>query len=174
VVSAGHVRTESVVRIRNRAHDIGLGREMKHYFATVHCVFHGGPVPDIGFAKLDPRRKLARHGPVEIPVEIIEHQYVVRIRAGELLRQVPSDKAGAAGDQNLHRLQVYSRLTIPCIDSKQGTMSWMYSEARQVSAQPSEGVPRMERKKATDFPQELLNLFDRYVHGEIFNKYLRG
>src|SRR5439155_14181330 len=26
---------------------------------------------------------------------------------------------------------------------------------------------QMERKKATDFPQELLNLFDRYVHGEI-------
>src|SRR5258707_8431866 len=26
--------------------------------------------------------------------------------------------------------------------------------------------PAMERKKATDFPQELLNLFDRYVHGE--------
>jgi carboxymethylenebutenolidase len=26
---------------------------------------------------------------------------------------------------------------------------------------------RMERKKATDFPQELLNLFDRYVHGDI-------
>jgi carboxymethylenebutenolidase len=26
---------------------------------------------------------------------------------------------------------------------------------------------RMERKKATDFPQELLNLFDLYVHGEI-------
>ena len=25
----------------------------------------------------------------------------------------------------------------------------------------------MERKKATDFPQELLNVFDRYVHGEI-------
>jgi carboxymethylenebutenolidase len=25
----------------------------------------------------------------------------------------------------------------------------------------------MDRKKATDFPQELLNLFDRYVHGEI-------
>ena len=25
----------------------------------------------------------------------------------------------------------------------------------------------MERKKATDFPQELLNLFDHYVHGEI-------
>ena len=25
----------------------------------------------------------------------------------------------------------------------------------------------MERKKATDFPQELLNLFDRYVHGHI-------
>ena len=25
----------------------------------------------------------------------------------------------------------------------------------------------MERKKATDFPQELLDLFDRYVHGEI-------
>ena len=25
----------------------------------------------------------------------------------------------------------------------------------------------MERKKATDFPQELLELFDTYVHGEI-------
>src|SRR5215831_11670645 len=25
----------------------------------------------------------------------------------------------------------------------------------------------MERKKASDFPQELLSLFDRYVHGEI-------
>jgi carboxymethylenebutenolidase len=25
----------------------------------------------------------------------------------------------------------------------------------------------MERKKATDFPQELLNIFDRYVHGEM-------
>ncbi|HUI58524.1 MAG TPA: dienelactone hydrolase family protein [Bryobacteraceae bacterium] len=25
----------------------------------------------------------------------------------------------------------------------------------------------MERKRATDFPQELLNLFDRYVHGDI-------
>jgi carboxymethylenebutenolidase len=25
----------------------------------------------------------------------------------------------------------------------------------------------MERKKASDFPQELLNIFDRYVHGEI-------
>jgi carboxymethylenebutenolidase len=25
----------------------------------------------------------------------------------------------------------------------------------------------MERKKATDFPQELLNIFDHYVHGEI-------
>lgn len=25
----------------------------------------------------------------------------------------------------------------------------------------------MERKKATDFPQELLNLFDKYVHGDI-------
>jgi carboxymethylenebutenolidase len=25
----------------------------------------------------------------------------------------------------------------------------------------------MDRKKATDFPQELLNLFDRYVHGEL-------
>jgi len=30
-----------------------------------------------------------------------------------------------------------------------------------------QGAPRMERKKATDFPQELLNLFDHYVHGEI-------
>ena len=25
----------------------------------------------------------------------------------------------------------------------------------------------MERKKASDYPQELLDLFDRYVHGEI-------
>src|SRR6202047_5352205 len=25
----------------------------------------------------------------------------------------------------------------------------------------------MERKNASDFPQELLNLFDRYVHGDI-------
>ena len=25
----------------------------------------------------------------------------------------------------------------------------------------------MERKKATDFPQELLNMFDQYVHGDI-------
>ena len=25
----------------------------------------------------------------------------------------------------------------------------------------------MDRKKASDFPQELLNLFDRYVHGDI-------
>ena len=25
----------------------------------------------------------------------------------------------------------------------------------------------MERRKATDFPQELLNLFDLYVHGDI-------
>ena len=25
----------------------------------------------------------------------------------------------------------------------------------------------MERKKASDFPQELLNLFDQYVHGGI-------
>ena len=25
----------------------------------------------------------------------------------------------------------------------------------------------MERMKANEFPQELLNLFDKYVHGEI-------
>src|SRR4051812_32846040 len=25
----------------------------------------------------------------------------------------------------------------------------------------------MERKKASEFPQELLNLFDKYVHGEL-------
>jgi carboxymethylenebutenolidase len=29
----------------------------------------------------------------------------------------------------------------------------------------------MERKKATDFPQELLNIFDRYVHGEISRRH---
>jgi carboxymethylenebutenolidase len=28
-------------------------------------------------------------------------------------------------------------------------------------------ITAMERKKATDFPQELLSIFDRYVHGEI-------
>ena len=28
----------------------------------------------------------------------------------------------------------------------------------------------MERKKASDFPQALLNLFDRYVHGEIHRR----
>jgi carboxymethylenebutenolidase len=33
----------------------------------------------------------------------------------------------------------------------------------------------MERKKATDFPQELLNLFDRYVHGDIVRRdFLEG
>src|SRR5882762_11427505 len=29
------------------------------------------------------------------------------------------------------------------------------------------GPPHMDRMKASDFPQELLNLFDRYVHGDI-------
>src|SRR5688572_26924840 len=29
------------------------------------------------------------------------------------------------------------------------------------------GVSAMERKKASEFPQELLNLFDQYVHGDI-------
>ncbi|HET8545784.1 MAG TPA: dienelactone hydrolase family protein, partial [Pseudolabrys sp.] len=28
----------------------------------------------------------------------------------------------------------------------------------------------MERKKSSDFPQELLNLFDLYVHGEIHRR----
>src|SRR5579883_1216971 len=33
----------------------------------------------------------------------------------------------------------------------------------------------MERKKAADYPQELLNLFDRYVHGEIARRdFLEG
>ncbi len=33
----------------------------------------------------------------------------------------------------------------------------------------------MERKKATDFPQGLLDLFDRYVHGEISRRqFLEG
>ena len=33
----------------------------------------------------------------------------------------------------------------------------------------------MERKKASDFPQELLNLFDQYVHGQINRrKFLEG
>src|SRR3990172_10464379 len=33
--------------------------------------------------------------------------------------------------------------------------------------QNTSGGEFMERKKATDYPQELLNLFDHYVHGEI-------
>jgi len=32
---------------------------------------------------------------------------------------------------------------------------------------PRKGAFVMERKKASDFPQELLDFFDRYVHGEI-------
>src|SRR3990172_3390157 len=33
----------------------------------------------------------------------------------------------------------------------------------------------MVRKKASDFPQELLNLFDRYVHGDISRRaFLEG
>src|SRR5205085_3670715 len=31
----------------------------------------------------------------------------------------------------------------------------------------NKGVTVMERMKASDFPQEVLNLFDRYVHGGI-------
>jgi carboxymethylenebutenolidase len=33
--------------------------------------------------------------------------------------------------------------------------------------EPTQNSPIPERKKASDYPQELLNLFDRYVHGEI-------
>src|SRR5271166_6300635 len=37
------------------------------------------------------------------------------------------------------------------------------------------GEAHMERKKASDFPQELLNLFDGYVHGEISRRdFLNG
>src|SRR5512133_4079842 len=32
---------------------------------------------------------------------------------------------------------------------------------------PFEEVVWMERKKASEYPQELLNLFDKYVHGDI-------
>lgn len=32
---------------------------------------------------------------------------------------------------------------------------------------PQGDSPNMDRKKASDYPQELLNLFDRYVHGDI-------
>src|SRR3954468_23878256 len=36
-------------------------------------------------------------------------------------------------------------------------------------------VRKMERKKATDFPQELLNLFDGYVHGRMSRRdFLNG
>ena len=78
---------------------------MKHDFAAVHRVFHSGPVPDVGFSKLDSRGKLGRHAGA---VEIIEYHDMARIRADKLLHQVPSDKAGAARYQDLHRLQVYS------------------------------------------------------------------
>src|SRR5262245_8492862 len=38
-----------------------------------------------------------------------------------------------------------------------------------------EGVRVMERKKASDFPQELLNMFDQYVHGDISRRqFLEG
>ncbi len=33
--------------------------------------------------------------------------------------------------------------------------------------EPTQNSPITERKKASEYPQELLNLFDRYVHGEI-------
>src|SRR4051812_39999014 len=39
--------------------------------------------------------------------------------------------------------------------------------ARMISCCQELRGPTMERKKASDFPQELLNLFDRYVHGDI-------
>src|SRR5207245_7631960 len=39
-------------------------------------------------------------------------------------------------------------------------------DLRGTAALPSGGTT-MERKKASDFPQELLNLFDGYVHGRI-------
>jgi len=37
------------------------------------------------------------------------------------------------------------------------------------------GAIPMERKRASDFPQALLDLFDRYVHGEISRRqFLEG
>ncbi len=33
--------------------------------------------------------------------------------------------------------------------------------------EPTQNPPNVERKKASEYPQELLNLFDKYVHGEI-------
>jgi hypothetical protein len=36
-----------------------------------------------------------------------------------------------------------------------------------VVSSPEKESLYMERKKASDFPQELLNLFDKYVHGDI-------
>src|SRR2546427_3150187 len=39
--------------------------------------------------------------------------------------------------------------------------------SRHMQSPCLEGVIAMERKKATDFPQELLNMFDQYVHGDI-------
>src|SRR5207302_4551136 len=38
---------------------------------------------------------------------------------------------------------------------------------RCVILPPGKEPPHMDRMKASDFPQELLNLFDRYVHGDI-------
>src|SRR6266481_66010 len=39
--------------------------------------------------------------------------------------------------------------------------------SRHMQSPCLEGVRAMERKKATDFPQELLHMFDQYVHGDI-------
>ena len=41
------------------------------------------------------------------------------------------------------------------------------SSPRDDTTNQPQAITSMERKKATDFPQELLNIFDRYVHGEI-------
>ena len=40
-------------------------------------------------------------------------------------------------------------------------------DARHMQSPCLEGVIAMERKKASYFPQELLNMFDQYVHGDI-------
>ncbi len=64
-------------------------------------------------------------------------------------------------DHGAHRDGVCSL----ALSARSATIS---SQARGISGRTLETRGEaMERKKASDFPQELLNLFDGYVHGEI-------
>ena len=64
--------------------------------------------------------------------------------------------AGLAAIRNISRRPD----RIPCRNCKAAIRSL------DLSPNPN-GTSKMERKKASDFPQGLLNLFDQYVHGAI-------